>query len=62
VSFGTPQHVNGPWCGTGGTCNIYNPPVRNWDYDTAFNNAANLPPLTPRIVYLQQLLFSQKFK
>lgn len=62
VSFGTPQHVNGAWCGTGGTCNIYDPPARNWDYDTAFNNAANLPPLSPRFVYLQQLLFSQEFK
>jgi hypothetical protein len=70
VSLGNPQHVNGPWCGTGGSsapgctncCNIYNPPVRSWDYEPAFNDAANLPPLTPRFVYVQQVLFTESFK
>jgi hypothetical protein len=62
VSLGTPQHVDGPWCGTGAACNIYNPPTRNWDYDPAFNNVANLPPLTPRFVYVQQVLFTESFK
>jgi hypothetical protein len=70
VSLGNPQHVNGLWCGTGGSststtltpCNIYNPPVRVWDYDSAFNNVANLPPLTPRFVYVQQVLFTESFK
>ena len=62
VSLGTPLHVNGPWCNTGGPpCNIYNAPVRNWDYDADFNNAANLPPLTPRFVYLRQEVFSRSF-
>jgi HPt (histidine-containing phosphotransfer) domain-containing protein len=50
------------WCGTGNGCNIYNPPVRNWNFDPAFNNAANLPPLTPRFVYVQQVLFTEDFK
>ena len=62
VSLGTPLHVNGPWCGTGIGCNIYNPPTRNWNFDPAFNNAANLPPLTPRFVYVQQVLFTEDFK
>jgi len=66
VSLGTPQHVSGVWCGTGGSstsgCNIYNPPARNWDYDPFFNNVANLPPLTPRFVYVQQVLFSQDLR
>lgn len=66
VSLGTPQHVNGTWCGTGGDtksgCNIYNPPLRLWDYDSGFNLAANLPPLTPRFVYVQQVLFTENFK
>jgi hypothetical protein len=71
VSLGTPLHVNGRWCGTGGSlssgsqspsgCNIYNPPVRDWNYDPFFNNAANLPPLTPRFVYVQQVLFTEDF-
>jgi hypothetical protein len=62
VSLGTPAHVNGMWCGTGGACNIYNPPVRNWNFDPSFNDAANLPPLTPRFVYVQQVLFTEDFK
>jgi len=62
VSLGTPTHVNGAWCGTGNTCNIYNPPTRVWDYDSAFNDVRNLPPLTPRFVYVQQVLFTEDFK
>lgn len=65
VSLNTPRYVNGAWCGTGGNassgCNIYNAPTRNWDYDTDFNNAANLPPLTPRFVYLRQENFTRSF-
>jgi hypothetical protein len=66
VSLGEPAHVDGPWCGTGGTtasgCNIYNPPGRLWNFDPAFNDVANLPPLTPRFVYVQQVLFTEDFK
>jgi hypothetical protein len=62
VSLGTPAHVNGLWCGTGTGCNIYNPPTRNWNFDSAYNNVANLPPLTPRFVYVQQVLFTENFK
>lgn len=62
VSLGVPEHVNGAWCGTGAACNIYNPPTRNWNFDPGFNNAANLPPLTPRFVYVQQVLFTEDFK
>jgi hypothetical protein len=66
VSLGTPDHVNGPWCGTGGSsvsgCNIYVPPNRNYDYEPAFNDVRNLPPLTPRFVYVQQVLFTENFK
>jgi hypothetical protein len=62
VSLGTPEHVNGIWCGTSDACNIYKPPNRNWNFDPAFNNVANLPPLTPRFVYVQQVLFTEDFK
>ncbi len=66
VSLGTPLHASGPWCGTGGSsasgCNIYNPPARNWDYDPSFNDAKNLPPFTPEVVYVQQVLFSQDLR
>jgi len=49
-------------CGTTGACNIYNPPTRNWDYDTNFQNVANLPPITPRFVTVQQILFTENFR
>jgi hypothetical protein len=62
VSLGVPVSVDGAWCGTGNGCNIYNPPNRNWNFDPAFNDAANLPPLTPRFVYVQQVLFTEDFK
>jgi hypothetical protein len=76
VSLGTPVHVNGSWCGTAGTasntanngsvaganCNIYNPPVRAWNYDARFNDVGNLPPNTPVFVYVQQVLFTESFQ
>jgi hypothetical protein len=62
VTLGTPRHVNGIWCGTGTTCNIYDPPTRSYNYDPFFNNVANLPPLSPRFVYVQQVLFTEDFK
>lgn len=60
VSLGEPRHVDGAWCGTGSTCNIYNPPSRDWNFDTAFNDTANLPPLTPRFTFLKQRVFAQE--
>jgi hypothetical protein len=72
VSLGTPQTVNGPWCETGGSftgtpptltgCNIYNPPTRNWNFDPNFMNAAYVPPLTPRFVYVEQIRFTENFQ
>lgn len=70
VSLGNPSHVNGQWCGTGGSstattvtgCNIYNPPTRGYDYDSDFNDVKKLPPMTPRFVYVQQIVFTENFK
>jgi Tfp pilus assembly protein PilX len=63
VSLSKPRWVNGEFCGSGslGDCNIYNPPKRNWRYDVQFNDAANLPPMTPRVISLKQELFSRSF-
>lgn len=66
VSLGFPRHVNGVWtqndsCAATVSWNMYTPPARNWDYDSRFNDAINLPPLTPRAIYVQQTLFSQSF-
>jgi hypothetical protein len=56
VSLNRPQHVIGAWARQS-----YSPPNRDWNYDTSFNNAANLPPITPRFVYLKQELFVRDF-
>ncbi len=57
VSLGKSRHVNGGW-----GSQSYNPPNRDWNYDTSFNDAANLPPITPRFVYLRQELFVRDFE
>lgn len=59
VSLNKPRHVNGAWVYGNPQ---YNAPNRNWTYDTSFNNAANLPPITPRFVYLRQELFVRDFE
>ncbi len=63
VSLSEPRRVNSPFCGSAqqANCNIYTPPIRNWDYDVAFDQAQNLPPLSPRAVYLRQELFQRQF-
>ncbi len=58
VSLGRPRHVNGTWV-YGSP--VYEAPTRAWGYDTSFNNAANLPPITPRFVYLRQELFVRQY-
>ncbi len=57
VSLGIPVHVKGRW-----SRQKYNAPNRNWDYDLDFNDADNLPPLTPRFVYLRQESFIRNFQ
>jgi hypothetical protein len=55
VEMFTSQIANYPWPGTG---TVYNPPTRNWAFDTNFNNPARLPPLTPRVIYLNRARWS----
>ncbi len=58
VSLNRPRHNDGPWQINGA---YYSAPTRVWAYDTSFNDAANLPPLSPRFVYLRQELFVRDF-
>jgi hypothetical protein len=63
VSLGEPQHKRNDWaCGSGDACNIYDPPRRNYDYDLDFDRVENLPPLTPKVVYLQQRMFTRFYR
>jgi hypothetical protein len=56
VSTSTPLHVSGAM-----SSQLYTPPARNWEYDTRFNAAENLPPLAPRFVYLKQESFTRNY-
>jgi hypothetical protein len=47
--------ANFPWPGTG---TVYNPPNRDWSFDTNFSNPSKLPPLTPRVIYLNRARWS----
>jgi hypothetical protein len=51
VEMFTSQIANYPWPGTGV---VYNPPTRDWAFDTNFSNPSQLPPLTPRVIYLNR--------
>ena len=59
VSLNTPRHSTGAWVYG---LPQYNAPTRVWSYDTDFNDAAKLPPLSPRFVYLRQELFVRDFE
>jgi hypothetical protein len=39
--------ATGTWNGTGGSHNIYDPPLRNWAFDQNFRDPVKLPPGTP---------------
>ena len=58
VSLNRPLHVNGAWVYGAPQ---YTAPNRDWGYDTDFDSAENLPPLSPRFVYLRQELFVRRF-
>jgi hypothetical protein len=71
VSLGTPQEYSGEYLagsvtnevfvpGPGGS--YYNVPIRNFNYDTDFNAFDRLPPLTPKVIYLQQETFKRSYK
>lgn len=39
----------------------YSPPKRNWAFEERFKQSGNLPPLTPKFVYLKQDNFTRRF-
>ncbi len=59
VSLNIPQHGDGVW--VYGNPQYY-PPNRDWHYDVDFDDAANLPPMTPRFTYIRQELFARQFE
>jgi hypothetical protein len=71
ISLGTPAEFSGPYQygRTGGNLvdraqtdyYYYYPPIRNFSFDTSFNIASQLPPLTPKVVYLNQKVFKRDY-
>ncbi|GGM16918.1 hypothetical protein GCM10010841_26520 [Deinococcus aerophilus] len=59
VSLSQPLHAFGTFI-LGN--NRYQPPQRNWTFEEQFRRAENLPPLTPRFVYLRQDNFTRQFE
>ena len=69
VSLGTPQEYSGAYRSGSSTNNAfvaggsyYDVPIRNFNYDTDFNAFDKLPPLTPKVIYLQQETFKRSYK
>lgn len=60
VSLNQPLHAAGDF--TLGLNTYYNPPLRQWSFEENFRDAAQLPPLSPRFVYLKQDNFSRSFE
>jgi hypothetical protein len=58
VNLGLPQEFNGLTVWE----NVYDMPNRDWGYDLTFNSYSNLPPLTPRVVYLKQDMFRRGYQ
>ncbi len=69
VSLGAPQEYSGAYV-AGSIPNIafvaggsyYNVPIRNFNYETDFNAFDKLPPLTPKVISLQQETFKRSYK
>ena len=57
VSLASPIRVDGPK-----GAQSYGAPIRDWGFETRFSNFAELPPFTPRFVYLRHQLFVRDFE
>jgi hypothetical protein len=72
VSVGAPVQFSGQFLpGRAGGNNVLNPgaagfyyympPIRNFGYDTSFNNITGLPPMTPSVNFLKQKVFRRDY-
>jgi hypothetical protein len=60
ISLGNPLEFNGALVTAGRRAeSYYSAPARDFKYDTSFNDFVNLPPLTPRAVYLKQTSYNR---
>jgi hypothetical protein len=61
VSLGSPVEFSGAYSNATGLSGYYTIPNRDFGFDTDFNTFDQLPPLSPRAVYLQQEVFKRRF-
>lgn len=61
VSLGYPIEFSGAYQAGGLVNSYYGIPIRNFSYETNFNSFEKLPPLTPRVIYLQQEVFKRSY-
>jgi hypothetical protein len=59
ISLGAPLEFSGAYRSGG---NYYNIPIRDFGFDTDFRTFTELPPLTPKVIYLQQDVFRRDYK
>ncbi len=60
IKLNTPLEYNGPYI-TGTSANYYDIPIRDFGYDTDFDNFDKIPPLTPRVLSLVQEVFKRQY-
>ncbi len=58
ISLGAPLEFSGPYRFGG---NYYNIPRRDFGFDTDFRTFSELPPLSPKVIYLQQDVFRRNY-
>ncbi len=56
VNLWNSLQATGNWNG-----NYYNPPIRDWAYDTALDSPANIPPGSPRARVFQRVGWKQQY-
>lgn len=61
ISLGYPIEFSGDYVSGGTPTSYYNIPNRNFAYDTNFNSFDKLPPMTPKVIYLQQEVFKRSY-
>lgn len=60
IGLWTNQQATGNWCQGGGNC--YQPPIRNWGWDTRFADPEFWPPFIPSIYGIERLGVLENFK
>jgi hypothetical protein len=62
VSLNEPQEFSGQYrTGSSSNSSYFFPPQRIWSFEKGFEQFSGLPPLSPRVIYLQQQVFGRSY-